>query len=130
MVATSNLRQYKRLIENIAEQGGKHDYAFFDIITIAMSVVEHIRQEKILTSQEKKELAKDLLPVILDFLVESGKIAEGKAEDLKSDYQEKIAYVEEFIDTAAIITNDPNMINAGKWLLKQGKNYGCHCTII
>jgi len=99
----------------------KEGVTFFDIVTIAMGIVEHIKSEKKLSGQEKKNIAKSIIPVIIDILVELGKIKSDQSENLKKDIAEKTEIIEQFIDTASFLTNNPELINSGKWILKEGQ---------
>lgn len=105
----------------------KSDVTFFDIITIAMGIVEHVNGSKKLSGKEKKDLAKSIVPFVIDILVDLNKISKEKAKNLKKEVIEKEELLEQFIDTAAFITNDPELINAGKWILKEGQEIAAVC---
>ena len=109
----------------------KADVSFFDVVTIAMSIVERIKNEdsSIVTGQDKKNLAKSIIPIVLNVLVELGKISIERAKSLSQEYLDKADFLEEFIDTAALLTNNPDLINAGKWISQEIAS-GCKCTLI
>lgn len=105
----------------------KADVTLFDVMTIAMAIVEHIKGDQKLSGQEKKELAKSLVPLVLNILVDLGKLSSDQRDDLKRDILNKVDLLEQFIDTAALLTNDPELINAGKWILKEGEEIAKVC---
>lgn len=92
----------------------------FSIINISMGVVEALRKKEI-TSDEKKQLALSLLPLIIDVIVDLDRLSHDQGEELKQKIKENKEYIEDFIDAAAWISNHPEVINAGKWVLKESK---------
>lgn len=124
---TSKYADLAKLIIGRVLHKDKADVTFFDVITIAMGIVEHVESDKKLSGEEKKELAKSIIPIVLDVLVELKKISVERAANLKKELLDKVDLLEQFIDTAALLTNDPELINAGKWLLKEGEEIAKVC---
>lgn len=106
----------------------KDDITIFDISTVAMAVVERVSGEKKMTSEEKKKLAKELLVVVVDVLVELGKISPENALEYKHTLEKRAALIDQFIDIAAYIGNHPTVISAKNWVIKKSSEK-CGCVI-
>lgn len=125
----------KQAVSNLYKKD-KSNLTFFDVITIAMSVVEHNKNSstKKPSGQEKKHLAKIISPIVVDILVQLGLANPKQADNLKQEILEKGEMIENFIDTAAHLTNNPDLINAGKFIFKEGQKIrktGCKkCSIL
>jgi len=124
LLNNEDLNKYTDLVKTVISHVLKKDKAevtFFDVVTIAMSVVEHIKHGRKLSGQEKKDLAKSLLPFVVDVLTQVGKVKASQSQDLMRDFLIKDVLIEQFIDMAAFLTNNPDLINAGKWVLSENQ---------
>lgn len=124
LLNNEDLSKYTDLVKTVISRVLKKDKAdvtFFDVVTIAMSVVEHIKQGRKLSGREKKDLAKSLLPFVVDVLIQVGRVNSLQSLNLKSDFLIKDVLIDQFIDMAAFLTNNPDLINAGKWILSENQ---------
>lgn len=89
----------------------------FDIITVSMSLVEQIK-DKTLAGEDKKDMAKDFLVPVIDFLVSINKLSLVEGEAIKTNLKQQSDTIDLFIDTAAYLTNNPDLINMPKHVTK------------
>lgn len=131
---------YHSIVKSISSRvlkSKKGQATLSEVIAITMAVVEHVSGDKKLKSTEKKELALSLIVVIIDILVDLGKITREEGENLKGVADQSAKFIDEFIDSVSLLTNNPDLINAGKWVLKEGvalaeavSKEECKCIII
>ena len=119
----------KKLAEAIFDPKIQRNITFFEIATLTMSVVEELMKNNVkLTSEEKKELAVELLPTAVDVLVDLNKLSKIRGEEIKEEMIEHELLIRSFIDAAAFIANNPHIINAGKWVIEESKSALKKCT--
>lgn len=128
LLNTENITKYAEIIKSVINRVVKKDtITFFDIVTIAMGVVEQLSPEFKAKGENKKSIAKSMIPLVVDILVTLDKVKANDADELKKDLLDKAEMIDQFIDTAALLTNDPDLINTGKWIVKTGKKVAKSC---
>ena len=116
-----------RKVINKIVSGNADSLTIFDITTIAMGVVEEIKDEDQLTGQQKKALCLQILTIVIDTLVTLKKINNEKGEEFKKAINDNYDLIMQFIDIAAFLTKNPQIINAGKFIVEGTKNICSRC---
>jgi hypothetical protein len=117
-------QDYVQLVTAIAteflDKDGKIS-SFFQIITITMGVVEHLKLKTRMTGREKKDTVFKILPDLVDILVSLGYLSLEQANKTKEAIKEQVQMLDDFIENAVFLSNHPDLINAGKFILKQAE---------
>lgn len=135
-ISDEELQKYIDLSKDVINKfvtGKNNALTIFDITTIAMGVVEKIKDDKHLSGGQKKSLALEILTIVIDTLVSLKNIDSDKGDELKKAVQDNITLIMQFIDIAAFLTKNPQIINAGKFVVDQsrkvcGKCFSC-CSL-
>lgn len=112
---------YKNTAKSLIPTIIKDSVTIYDVVTLAMATVEKVEGGK-LTGDEKKNLVTTLLPGMVDVLVKSGRISKQEGKTLKEEIKNNSQYIVDFIDVAVRISNNPNVINAEKWVRKKARS--------
>lgn len=97
----------------------------YNLVQFCAALVEKYKDEN-LTSVEKLELAKALVPLVIAYLEESKMITPEQARKFKklSKHQDDIV---DIIEVLISVANNPNLLNLGKWKEKTIKCWFACC---
>jgi hypothetical protein len=95
------------------------DITFSNIVGAGAALVEKLTTNKTTTSEDKLRLAKDTLPYLVDAIHAIGWINDTQSDNYKQEIQGKAQLVEDIIELAVDVANNPNLIQAGQWIKKQ-----------
>lgn len=112
---------------SVTEWFTKHDTDLLNIVTLVMIVVEQASSKHSLNASEKLDIAKQMIPILIDELIRFGIITQVMCDDIKKEINSNSKLIDNFINIAAYLTNHPDLINPGKWgqIIKESKWCGC-----
>ena len=96
-----------------SDTGAKQGVTFATVILIAMQAVEKYSSDMAkLAGPDKLEVAKKLIPQILDLAVQNKAIDQAKADTLKAQFATGASIVEQIVEAYIIVSNNPQVIQA------------------
>ena len=92
------------------------DVTFTSIVGAAVTFTEKNHVKKATTSENKLEFAKTLIPEIIDTCNALGWISDSERDNYKKQAESSVSLIEDIIELAVDISNNPNLVQAGQWI--------------
>ena len=95
-----------------------HSTTVLNVFTVSMIISETESQEEDMSGPEKLKYAKSIYSDIVDMIVKDGKINQTQGLNLTNQYSmmDNNGMIDEFAIIVSDLTNQPNLINIGKWI--------------
>ena len=91
------------------------------LIGAAVVFAEKTSLGKAISGADKLELAKKTIPHIIDAVHSAGWITDFQRTNYKTEVESKLQQIDEIIEFAVDVANNPNLVQAGQWV----KNNKC-----
>ena len=109
------LEKSKKVLADVATKMFKYKGVnLFTLLTFVMSAVEIIASQAYIDGEDKLSLAKNLIVIAIDILVEKKILQEEQSKELKTTVAISAVLIDQFIEVGIYISNNPNIIN-DKW---------------